>query len=354
MIVIITPVSGPAFVGQLAGIQKLCEYDIVPNIILGSSGGNVANYISAMADWKWNKIEIIASKISSTLLFLPWSSVTAISSVLGFFKGSAFNYGTGAKKLLQANCEKEILNKYELWTGTFNKVSDKCRLFCNLSKDKCKLKEEDMDYDLFQMMNCGYLDNDIDCITKVISSSATIPSVSPPQKYEGELYIDGGMCSASPLPMMKDCIIKNIEKTNENLHLFLISPTNLENIQDSKCDGNLLQNLSEASDMFIKYQALMDRSQTLELIKYRGKLMKYKCQATTKNMKKIMKIISLVKYSMVEIYPLHRIEVNMTSFDGEDVVKTMKEAYDILHCRIWWIENESSKEEIEKLITPAK
>ena len=76
MIVIITPVSGPAFVGQLAGIQKLCEYDIGILYSLEFSSEDKLDFLNKLRlkeiyafkggiidNWKWKDMILLNAKI---------------------------------------------------------------------------------------------------------------------------------------------------------------------------------------------------------------------------------------------------------------------------------------------------
>lgn len=350
MIIVIAPVSGAAFVSQLAAIKKLAEFDFIPDVILASSGGNVATYLSVMADWKWNKIEFFAEKLNSSLLFSKWSSFTPVSSILAYFKGDAYNRGTGVKKLLEENIDIDIMKKYEIWTGTYNKSQNKCQLFCNLEKKKCKLNEKYVDYDLYQMAKCEYLDHDIESTGKIITASATIPSMSPHQEYNNDLYIDGGMASSSPFPMMSNSINKYVENNDCPLHIFHLSPCNLEYNKTLTQCNNILDSMIEASSIFIKSQIIIDRSIAVNLIKQKGELIKVECNTDKKKLETVLKLNTLVKYSIIEIYPQTKIKVEMTSFNGKDVVTKMNEAYDILKCRIWYVDVPEKHSEINKLI----
>lgn len=350
MIIVIAPVSGAAFVSQLAAIKKLAEFDFVPNIILASSGGNVAIYLSVMANWKWNKIEYLAEKINSGILFSKWSSFTPISSILGYFKGDAYNKGTGVTKLLEDNIDVEIMKKYEIWTGTYNKTKDKCQLFCNLNKKECKLDEKYIDHDLYQMAKCEYLDHHVESTSKILTASATIPSMCPSQEYNDDLYIDGGMSSSSPFPMMSNSINKYVENNDCSLHIFQLSSSDLEYSKCAVQCNNIFDSLMEASNIFVKSQIIIDRSIAVNLIKQKGELLKIECSTDKKKLAKVLKLNTLVKYSIIEIYPETKVFVNMTSFNGKDVVNKMNEAYDILKCRIWYVNVLEKTNEIAQLV----
>lgn len=356
MILVIVPVSGPAFVSQIAAIQKLSELKIVPEVILSSSGGNVAAYVGICGNWKWNLVELFTQKINSGLLFSNWSSVSSISLVLGYFKGDVYNRGIGVKKLLEENVDPAVLSACEIWTGTYNKDTEKGRIFCNLNKESCVLDEKYIDHELYQLMPCGYLGGNIEKISEVCVASATIPSLVPPQKIDEHYYVDGGVSSSSPLPFMTEAIKHRIDTTNESLHLFQLSCCDLESQKDllrrSNCEGkenNILDNLLNLSNSFVRSQALMDRAKALDLIKCKGKV-HMKSFSSIRKLDKVIKINELVKYSMIEIYPRERVQVKMTCFTGEDSVRMMKKSAKILRFRVWWVYPEDKKEEIDKLL----
>src|SRR3972149_11408146 len=129
MYVLVLPVSGGGFVSQLAIIQHLCESHIVPDLTLSSSGGNVAAYVAAAADWKWPGIERVAKDLTQDLFVRPWSNITSVAFIMGYFKGDVYNRGSGVHEFLSRHFNTKTITNYEIWTGTYNKRRQRARLF---------------------------------------------------------------------------------------------------------------------------------------------------------------------------------------------------------------------------------
>src|SRR5258708_2035167 len=146
MQVIVLPGSGKDFTQQLAILQHLCEIDYIPSLLLGSSGGNLSAYIAVAADFKSNRIELLARELKSHFFAVEWSTVKPIANIIGFFNGNAFNTGYGLSEFMHTYFIPKLITKYEIWTGCFNQDLQKFRLFCNKSKDESIIDCNDIDY----------------------------------------------------------------------------------------------------------------------------------------------------------------------------------------------------------------
>lgn len=78
-------------------------------------------YIAASADFNRNHIERIAKELKSSFFVQPWSDISIISKLTGFFNGNAYNKGQGAYEFLNTYFTKQSITKYEIWTGAYNK-----------------------------------------------------------------------------------------------------------------------------------------------------------------------------------------------------------------------------------------
>jgi len=84
----ILPASGQNFIAQLVIMQHLSHIGYKPNLLLGSSGGNLVAYICAAADFNSFAIERIAKELKPEFFVKPWHSSAPISTLYGFFMGS--------------------------------------------------------------------------------------------------------------------------------------------------------------------------------------------------------------------------------------------------------------------------
>lgn len=342
MNIFVLPVSGGGFVSQLAILQHLCESNILPNITLASSGGNVAAYIAEAAQWKWAAIERIARKLSQDLFVSSWSNVAFMSAIIGYFQGNIFNKGTGVYNFLNEHFTPQTIRNDEIWTGTYNKNEKQARLFCNKFKEESLLDVSCIDHDLFQSMEVIFADGNIDLIAKYGSASASIPAIVPSVNILNDEYVDGGVASASPLSIMQEPILKYIEEHDSSMNIIYINSVDLSN-HFKKETRNVLDTVKEATSNMVRSSTVSDRLAAYKLLRYHSGIMyKEEFSCTYENLERVKMMHKITKYSMLEIYPIDKFDINITKFDGEDVVRAMRDAYDNLECRFWWLSNDDS------------
>lgn len=354
MYILVLPVSGGGFVTQLAILQHLCESKFVPDLILASSGGNVAAYVAAAADWKWPGIERISRELTQDLFARPWNDVHSVSVVRGYFEGNVCNKGTGVQDFLTKHFTSETITKYEIWTGTYNKNRQKARLFCNKDKESSIIDISNIDYDLTQSMEPLYTNGNIPLIAKAGIASASIPAIVPAEIIENEPYIDGGIAGASPLLIMQEPILKHIQKTKNPLHVFYVNSIDLSSPNIKPCH-NVLDNWRQATHNLVRSQTVIDRLAGYELLRCQsGSMNKDEFICNYENMERVKIIQSKVSYSMLEIYPIDHFSVDIRNFSGEDVINNIRNAYNKCKCRLWWISNDINNEDIHNIILICK
>lgn len=337
MYILVLPVSGGGFVSQLAILQHLCESHFIPDLTLSSSGGNVAAYVAAAANWKWPGIERIARELSQDLFVKPWNSVSSLSMIIGYFKGDVYNKGSGVRDFLSRVFMSTSITKYEIWTGTYNKNRQKARLFCNRSKDNSIMDVSCIDYDLTQSMSPVFADGDIEMIAQAGIASASIPAIVPAQKIMGEDYMDGGVAGASPLTIMQEPILKYTQVNNAPLHIIYVNSVDLS-APDLKPIHNVLDTWRQATNDLVRSQTVIDRLSGYELLRcHPGVMNKDEFICNYENMERIRQIQSRVKYSMLEIYPTGRFDIEIVNFNGDNVISAIHEAYKNCKCRLWWL-----------------
>lgn len=337
MYILVLPISGGGFVSQLAILQHLCEAHITPNLILSSSGGNVAAYVFAAANGKWAAIERIARELSQSLFSQPWNSVMSISMLIGFFKGNVCDRGYGVNNLLSRYFTPSTITKYEIWTGTYNKDRQKARLFCNRSKETSIMDISCIDHDLTQSMEPIFANGDIEMISRASIASASIPSVVPPQNIMGEDYQDGGVAGASPLTIMQEPILKYARDNNSSLHLIYVNSIDLSS-SDIRPIHNVVDTWKQTAKNLIRSQTVIDRFSGYELLRcHAGIMNKEEFVCSYDNIARVKEIQSRVRYSILEIYPTAKCDVELVKFTGEDVIRAIHTAYQNCACRFWWL-----------------
>lgn len=355
MNILVLPVSGGGFVSQLAILEHLCEIGYVPNLTLASSGGNVSAYIAAAANWKWSKIECIARQLSQSLFSRPWNSVMSFSLVIGYFKGDAYNKGNGVKDFLERYFTPKTITKYEIWTGTYNRKRQKARLFSNRSKEESILDVNHIDHDLTQSMESVFTNGDINLIAEESIASASIPAVVPPQQIMDEDYVDGGVAGASPLTIMQEPILRYVREKSKSLHITYVNSIDLSS-SDTMTSRNVFDTWRQATKDIIRSQTVIDRLAAYNLLRcYPGTMNKEEFTCNYDNLLRIKLIQARVRYSLLEIYPIIRHEVELVKFNGEDVMKGIRSAYNNCGCRFWWIDDgECLSDDVCSLITKCK
>lgn len=349
MNVLILPVSGGGFVSQIAAIQHLCESNYVPDVSFASSGGNVAAYLAAAADWKWQKISRIAEDLTQDLFVKPWSGISFISSIVGYFNGDMYNYGKGVTEFLRNHFTTETVRKYEIWTGAYNKDRHKFRLFCNRSSCDSMFKELDFDHELTQTLPPVYTNGDLDIIGKACLASASIPAVVPPQIINDEHYVDGGIFGASPMTVLHEPLFRKLRKKKQSLHIIYLNSMDLSEVENEHVK-NILDNSKKAIEEVVRCNIVNDRFSAYSCIRrYQGEDHVTELPCNAENLEKIKHAKEKVSSSLLEIYPKVSILIDITKFSGQDVVRAIDANYPNLYCRFRWVCEEKDEEEIRAI-----
>lgn len=338
MYVYAIPVSGGGFVSQLGILQHLGEAEYVPDITLSSSGGNVAAYVGAAADWKWAGIERIAGELSQDLFITPWNSIVSISMIIGYFKGDVYNKGKGVANFLKRNFVDFTICKYEIWTGTYNSDRQKARLFCNRSRDHSILDVDTIDHDLTQSMAPVFAEGNVDLIGEAGIASASLPAIVPPQSILGENYVDGGVACASPLTIMQEPILKYAREVQTALHIIYINSVDLSSPNIDPIH-NVIDAWKQATHNLVRSQTVVDRLSGYELLKAFdcGHIKKMEFKASHDTLLTLKEAQKTMVCSLLEIYPTKICDIDILNFTNKDIVRGMKDAYDHSTCRLWYI-----------------
>ena len=356
MYVLVLPVSGGGFVSQLAILQHLCESRFIPDLTLASSGGNVAAYVAAAANWKWSGIERVAHELTQDLFARPWNSVTSFAFIFGYFEGNVYSKGSGVHDFLSRHFTSETIVRHEIWTGTYNKDRQKARLFCNRSKDTSIVDVTCIDHDLTQSMEPIFTSGNIEIIAKAGIASASIPAIVPAQIIFDESYIDGCIAGASPLTIMQEPILKYVRDNEAPLHIVYVNSVDLSSPNLKPCH-NVLDTWRQATHDLVRSQTVIDRLSGYELLRCQpGVMNKEEFICNYENLERVKEIQSKVMYSMLEIYPIQHYDVNIVGFNGDDVVTAIRKTYNNCKCRLWWLTSSDNicHQDICQILTQCK
>jgi len=379
------PVSGGLLVSQLALLQevydarvaamggKMCGYySYAPNIVFGSSGGNVASFIGQASDWTSAGIEKNSQHINSKLFLKKWvpTEVSFIPDIPFIFTtGSLYNKGIGANDLFKELFTTESIQRTEMWLGTYDIVNKKAQFFCNTSQANSYISEPffNEEQSLYYAMPLKFTDGDLDMNADVCIASATIPGIVPSKEIDGVLYADGGVMYPSPLSVLNKEILRIvtgkervpisnktsynndsernkeviytehkevIEKNLRLIYFFPYQPNGLE-FDDGKKDIGIKSYL----DSVLNVAMMQDRNTGIELINTLcpdGIETAEYSKVNNDELTEIFKLYSTRKHYTICLYPHRNPAVNIANADGRIVREKMAGVRNNYGCQIWY------------------
>lgn len=342
----IAPVSGGAFPSQLAIYSHLIQNEIFCDILLASSGGNIATYIASASDWNIDGIRRIIKKLSSRDIFKPW--VPIFNSIVGFFYGSIYQSGDGFKKVLHECFTSDTIVNDEIWTGIYNRERQRPRFMCNRSREDSVFRDCTVDENLSYCMELTYLNGNIDDIAISSQASASIPTLIEPQIIEGESYCDGGLSFSSPLQGFESMIIDMYM----SFHLIYINSMDLQQSINANTYQNILDNGRLAASELVRGHLIADRLCAYRMLSARSHRAHIKPNFALLDISELP-IIKMVQNqterSLLELYPETYEEIDIIDFEGKDIEELLNKAYKCIKCRFWWIGDPMLLEENRKL-----
>lgn len=215
MKIYVLPISGGGFVSQLGLLAEL--YDATndptstidkgtPDLVLSSSGGNVAAYLAMVSGWSSTGIMHNIRSVKSGIFVQPWTPPFLPTWLMFPFTQSIYRNGSGMDQLFTSLYTPRSITQTEIWTGTYNATSQRCGLFCNLGKDSAFVKDDLIlnGTILYDADEFKYLDGDTGKIAKAVYASAAIPFVTEGIYIGKDKYVDGGLSYSSPLIPISD------------------------------------------------------------------------------------------------------------------------------------------------------
>lgn len=262
------PISGvhfPLQLGIVSAISQAVTYSgtgdvklTKPDVVLGSSGGNIAAYYAFSCDW--NKVRILSSTgmLSQESFITSWMDYIPTWIFLPFSK-SLFRQGFGFENFFKRIFTSgQIKYGPEIWTGTVRSSTRDHVVFTNKAKNQTiltpRISNPMLRPNFSDAVEAVYLDGNLSNISKITQASASIPWVVNPVEFNEDLYSDGGSIYASPLICFADQL-KELGKTQYKIQMSYFSPFNVDNSPKAMFDiikelGDLMKG-SSSHDMNI-------------------------------------------------------------------------------------------------------
>lgn len=368
------PVSGGGFPAQLQQIlyvtsekskafsdktQDISSY-YIPDICMGTSGGNVSLYIAISGNWSEGGIKRVVNSLSPSMFSRTWwpGPLSIVPTwVLGIFEGAVYKPGYGAESLLRAFNTYESIQSVEMWNTAFNKDAKRTGLFCNKSyKDTFISPFTYSSFD-FKTLPLKYMSGSISKIATSVVASASIPYLFKPVEIDGEMYVDGGVTYPSPLTPLQEEIYNSVKgivtplqyavkesaypipaptqeqkdaleakRDREILHITYFSPYNIDDTKETTDsalgDNSVLSNLTDASCVKDRYTGinlllrLKEPSQNVNVVDSRTNLY---------TLSDLFKMYNDTHY-FCELYVRSNDWIDLNNFTPADIFNKMEEA----------------------------
>lgn len=350
----VLPISGGYFPHQLAVLEWLASCSIIPDLVLGSSGGNVSAYIGMAGNWTSNGMRSIIPYMSSKIFIQSWwpTFLFYLPTILkGYFVGSVYNMNPKFLNFFAALFQACSIKRTEIWTGTNNITRDMNQLFCNLSSGESRLTYSCTNGSLLNYLPNIYLDGDIPTLAKACFASAAVPTVFPPIQIGNDYYTDGGSNYASPMCPLKDSLRPVIARESST-HIYFIAPYNIDSTKTDFCypmmdggidkmnlgsnktvQGSIYFNGRKALNSLIRTLYLQDRIAGLELLNEANLTYDEKI-VTLEDFKTLVVSLQKCRKSFLECYPLNDQRISITSFTGQNILDIMDNQVN-LGVRYW-------------------
>lgn len=334
----VLPVSGGSFPHQLGISCQLLRSGFKPDVMLGSSGGNVTSYILAASDYNVHSVSRIIDKLHNTLFCKSWWPSTfgfMPSWLLGNSRGSIFDHGAGARELYNELFTPSTICNTEIWTGTLNRNRDMAEFFCNRSQKDSILGNCKFNDKLYNCMPRNYLNGNIDDISVISEASASIPVIVPDKIFRGNLYTDGGTVFASPLTPF----ITSLESHDSpSIHITYINCVDVYKAHPTvDKTSSLYVNGSTTLSGITKSLNIQDRTSGILFINNKcNSVFSYETSGNIEELMKIKDIKSKYKYTFLELYPNDYTWLDVSTFVPNDVKHMMAHTERNYSLRFWY------------------
>lgn len=347
MKIYVLPISGGGFISQIALLAELYDatyddsYDYhrairqgstaaipgTPDLVLSSSGGNVAAYLAMVSGWSSTGIYQNIKSVKSEIFVQPWTPSFLPSGIMFYSTKSIYRNGTGMDQLFSSMFTPVSIKQTEIWSGTYNTNSQRGALFCNLDRSDAFVKDDILSEGtiLYDCDPFNYLSGDVVDISKVVHASAAIPFVTEGVYIDGKRYIDGGVAYSSPLIPISEHLKVNLEKHFEStspdtklVQMFYFCSYDMDQrFNDSMYDASI--------GLLVHSSGLQDRAFALNFIRQFADVgiepAKYE-DLTSKKLREILRSIQHKSY-IIFLFPRNALAVDVANFTTKQLLQYM-------------------------------
>lgn len=367
----IFPICAGSFPCIIGLVQEFCDsinllnedenINLKPQLCLGSSGGNIVSLLGTISNWDSEEIGKIALGLKSEMFLQRWfyGYFSFIPELFySFFKGSLYNEGYGGLKYFNHIAKNKSITDTEFWIGTYNNTLGKAEFFCNRSILDSQINNHKFNKELNSYISnkTYYCDGNFNIIYQVSIASASIPFIVPPKIINDQFFSDGGVIYASPLSVFSSEIrriilnkINNeIENTNTNQQIIISS--DIENKEKNmrlfyflyKQNYNVSENYMTFRNIFINTvnsSVIKDRNKGIELLYSLSNNtveseLYFKVEKS--ELTNILKHYNKYKHYVVCLFPHGTPEIDLTYFNGYDVMKVADQVKTAYGLQIWY------------------
>lgn len=334
--IFILPVSGGRFPAQLGQLSEICPLVGAPDLVLGSSGGNISAFVGMAGRWTPQGIKRVAMKMKSSHFVSPWLGRIAPSSLAFPITGSFYGRGTGITDLLRGEFPEETMpiTHTEVWSGTYNTEMRLGQMFCNRSAEESILSQEILSSDA-RTYNCAnpiFCSGDIPLLADVCYASAALPFIVSPAKINEKAYIDGGVMFASPLLPLQGAIKDLSLRQRRPIHMFYFEPYDLNTYyDDTTLYGEFISGLLHAS-------VITDRAFGISIASHLAATASTTLTPLRDDIShtEIPRIRQSGENMFFSLYhPESNRTIDVTSFNGVDVINEIEIAVKGIRVRVW-------------------
>jgi len=324
MLIYIAPVSGGRFPSQLT---YMCGLHKKPDLMLGASGGNVASYLAMASNFNFERAKKVVETINHGM-FVSGSLIGA------YFRGH-FNEGRGTKELFEEIFTCKTIQEIEIITLITEENEEPLpRMFSNRTEESSLFYNCPIDQDiaLFSTNGIEHLEGHLNDLSIICLASASIPNIAPPQKFNGNKYVDGGVTFPSPLSPLSCYLKAYVNHYNHKLQMVYFMPYDVANFgtihRETYIDFR-------TAGKCVHYSILQDRAIAVAMLPGKPDFV----QDIESNMELVRDKLEELKdknYVMM-IYPFGKDqELDLINFEGDDIVKAMEYNKNHLSYQLWY------------------
>jgi hypothetical protein len=315
MELIILPGSGGGFVNQTALLTILFDNGYIPDVLMGSSGGNINAYMSYASGWDSGKIKDSLKILNNKIFIKKYVNNDFLSFLKGSFGGNSI-YDHPEKSFTD-----EVFSLFrgdqtdvEVWTGCFNKMRCLGKNYCNKYEHESIFKNDPVANIRCQYMEPEYLDRSSTKMHLVSRASATVPFILPPIDIDNEPMVDGGCSYPSPIlyfiPQLRRI------SANRTIHVIYIDCHNP--FKRKKVYDNIISN---AKFYFKNIYNNMSLHEVNSLVDFVGTEDITMIDSEEITILEAMELRKKYKKSFLHLYPRYKMNVDLMNFDGDCCIK---------------------------------